>query len=182
MNKVLENLYEVWLESRNSQFEEEPFFEPIIKRYCYWHGGTNDKVEIKGKVFNAAYEIYIYAFFLGLYAGKRRPLDGKKRDFSMEMKRWGNINLSIFPDRKTYPQIQKYVFAALIAKSDIDLLAIDRGDMSANEGVSILMKTLSEYANGGFHLMKDKMDVIPDYFDGQQSFLSFILKYCHQNR
>lgn len=180
MERTVESLYDAWLECRNSQFESEPFLEPIIKRYCYWHGGTDEKVDIKGKVFNAAYEIYIYAFFLGLYAGKRRPLIGAKRDFSMEMKRWGSINLSIFPNRKTYPQIQKYVFAALIAKSDIDLLAIDRGDMTIQEGVNILMKTLSEYANGGFYLMRDKMSAIPDYFDGQQSFLSFISKYAQQ--
>ena len=182
MDRLVESLYDAWLESTNSQFEEEPFLEPIIKRYCYWHGGTTEKVDIKGKVFNAAYEIYIYAFFLGLYAGKRRPLIGKKRDFSMEMKRWGSINLSMFPDRKTYTQIQKYVFAALIAKSEIDLLAIDRGDMSVQDGVSILMKTLSEYVNGGFYLMRDKMSSIPDYFDGQQSFLSFISKYAQQTQ
>lgn len=30
--------------------------------------------------------------FLGLYANERRPLDGKKRHFSMEMKRWGNVS------------------------------------------------------------------------------------------
>ena len=172
------NLYEAWLENQNSQFEEEQFLEPIIKRYCYWHGGTNEKVDIKGKTFNAAYEIYIYAFFLGLYAGKRRPLVGNKRNFSMEMKRWGNVNLQLFPNRRNYSQIQKYVFSALIAKTDIDLLALDRGDLLVGDAVSMLMKTLSEYANGGFYLMKEKMEMIPDYFDGQQSFLTFISKYA----
>ena len=63
MERTVESLYDAWLECRNSQFESEPFLEPIIKRYCYWHGGTDEKVDIKGKVFNAAYEIYIYAFF-----------------------------------------------------------------------------------------------------------------------
>jgi hypothetical protein len=182
MEVVLGNLYEAWLENTNSQFEEDTFLEPIIKRYCYWHGGTTDKVDIKGKTFNAAYEIYIYAFFLGIYANKRRPLVGNKRNFSMEMKRWGNINLSMFPDRRTYSQIQKYVFSALIAKSDIDLLAIDRGDLSIPDGVSILMRTLSEYANGGFYLMKEKMESVPDYFDGQQSFLTFISKYAQKSK
>jgi len=100
----------------------------------------------------------------------------------MEMKRWGNINLSMFPDRRTYSQIQKYVFSALIAKSDIDLLAIDRGDLSIPDGVSILMRTLSEYANGGFYLMKEKMESVPDYFDGQQSFLTFISKYAQKSK
>jgi len=177
MNTITNSLFEAWLESTNSQFEKEPFEEPIIKRYCYWHGGTTDKVDIKGKTFNAAYEIYIYAFFLGLYANKRRPLVGTKRDFSMEMKRLGSINLSMFPKRRMYTKIQNYIFAALIAKSEIDLLSIDRGDLSIQDGVNILMKTLSEYANGGFYLMKEKMEMVPDYFDGQQSFLSFIMKY-----
>lgn len=172
------NLYETWLENQNSMFEEDYFLDSIIKRYCYWHGGTNEKVDIKGKTFNAAYEIYIYAFFLGLYAGKRRPLVGHKRNFSMEMKRWGNVNLQLFPNRRSYTQIQKYVFSALIAKTDIDLLALDRGDLKVVDAVNMLMKTLSEYANGGFYLMKEKMEMIPDYFDGQQSFLAFISKHA----
>lgn len=46
------------------------------------------------------------------------------------------------------------------------------------QSLSMLMKTLSEYANGGFYLMKEKMEMIPDYFDGQQSFLTFISKYA----
>ena len=181
MGTTINNLYESWLENINSNYEER-FLEPIIKRYSYWHGGKSETVLSKGRSFNAAYEIYIYAFFLGLYANERRPLDGKKRNFSMEMKRWGHINLGSFPNRKTYPLIQKYVFAALIAKTDIDLLAIDRGDMPILEGVNDLMKVLSEYANGGFYLIKDKMDQIPDYFDEETSFMDFIAKYQKQQK
>lgn len=168
-------IYNAWLEDKRSVFEEQ-FLDTIIKRYCYWHGGTKGKNDSMGKTFNAAYEIYIYAFFLGLYAGERRPLSGKKHDFSMEMKRWGNINLSMFPERKTYPIIQKYVFAALVAKSDLDLIAIDRGDAKVEDAVTELMHTLSEYANGGFYLMRDKMQQLPDYFDGQTAFLDFLEK------
>ena len=63
----------------------------------------------------------------------------------------------------------------------IDALAISKSD----EGVHILAEDNSEvyvfaeeYANGGFYLMKEKMEMIPDYFDGQQSFLTFISKYA----
>ena len=177
---MVSDLYNTWLENINSNFEDQ-FTDPIIKRYCYWHGGNSEGVDVRGKVFNAAYEIYIYAFFLGLYSGEgRRPLIGKKRNFSMEMKRWGNINLNLFPNRKTYPIIQKYVFAALIAKTDVDLIALDRGDKKIEEVVSDLMTTLSEYANTGFYLIKEKMEAIPDFFDAQQSFLNFLLKYSRR--
>lgn len=176
MKNTIDNIYDIWLECMNSNFEER-FLEPIIKRYSYWHGGTSDSVESKGRSFNAAYEVYIYAFFLGLYANERRPLDGKKRHFSMEMKRWGNVSEDRFKNRKAYPIIQKYVFAALIAKTEIDLLAIDRGDLSIDSGVNELMKTLCEYANGGFYLMADKMENVPDYFDVNSAFIDFL----HQN-
>lgn len=69
------------------------------------------------------------------------------------------------------------MFAALIAKTEIDLLAIDRGDLSIDSGVNELMKTLCEYANGGFYLMADKMENVPDYFDGNSAFIDFL----HQN-
>lgn len=178
----MEELYNEWLESSNSNFEVE-FEDSIVRRYCFWHGSNNDGVEIKGKVFNAAYEILAYAFFLGLYSGEgRRPLIGKKRNLSMEMKRWGEISTTSFPGRKKYPMIQKYIFAALIAKTDIDLIAIDKGAKSIDGAVDELMLALSEYINTGFHLMKDKMDVIPDFFDSQQSFMNFITKYAMANK
>ena len=47
MERTVESLYDAWLECRNSQFESEPFLQPIIKRYWYWHGGTDEKVDIK---------------------------------------------------------------------------------------------------------------------------------------
>lgn len=173
---AVKKIYNLWLEKMNTNYEEQ-FLDPIIKRYAFWHGGSKDNVESKGRSFNAAYEIYIYAFFLGLYANQRRPLEGKRRNFSMEIERWGSINLAAFPNRKTYTIIQKYVFAALIAKTDIDILAIDRGDISIEDGVNDLLKTLCEYANGGFYLISEKMMQEPDYFDESTAFLDFIQQY-----
>ena len=63
-------------------------------------------------------------------------------------------------------------------KTDIDLIAIDRGDLPIEKGVEELQLTLSEYINTGFYLMQEKMNDIPDFFDGEQSFLSFISKYA----
>ena len=46
MKNTIDNIYDIWLECMNSNFEER-FLEPIIKRYSYWHGGTSDSVESK---------------------------------------------------------------------------------------------------------------------------------------
>ena len=63
MEQIFEKLYDAWLDDYRSYFEIQ-FEETIVKRYCFWHGGTQEGVERKGKTFNASYEILIYAFFL----------------------------------------------------------------------------------------------------------------------
>ena len=69
----MESLYDTWL-SREDSYYEEKFKESIIENLCQFHGGTADGRKAKGKFFNAGYEVFIYAFFLGLYYGERKPL------------------------------------------------------------------------------------------------------------
>lgn len=57
------------------------------------------------------------------------------------------------------------------------LLAIDRGDLSIENGVSELMRTFCEYAHGGCYLMNGKRELVPDYFDGSIVFSDFIHPY-----
>jgi hypothetical protein len=66
----------------------------------------------------------------------------------MEMYTWGRKSTET--GRKDFTLIQKYIFTALIAKSDIDLLAVDKGVLSLDDACDILMTTLNEYANTGF--------------------------------
>ena len=62
------------------------------------------------------------------------------------------------PSSSAYTILQKYIFTALIAKSDVDLIALDKGDINVNEVCDVLMNTLNEYANSGFSLIKDQID------------------------
>lgn len=162
-------LFNAWSESRDSFFEER-YLEPIIKRYVQYRDNSADKRELNARVFSNGYEIYIYAFFLGLYLGERRPLEGKKHDFRMEMFRWGRVKDR---DRQPYDDIQEYIFAALIAKTDIDLISLDRGDLSIDEAVKMLMNTLSEYANAGFYEISQQIEKYDDYFMTENNFFNF---------
>lgn len=156
-------------------YYEEQFFAPIIEEICQYGGGSVDGRNAKGKTFNAGYEVFIYAFFLGLYYGERKPLSGPKRKFRMEMFTWGGKKNEF--GRKSYKIIQKYIFAALIAKSDIDLLALDKGEIDVKDVCDVLMNTLNEYANAGFYLMKDQLDKKPEYLFENDGLLKLLRNF-----
>lgn len=171
----MSTLYESWLNRIDSYYEEQ-FFEPVVERLCQYHGGSADGRIAKGKTFNAGYEVFICAFFIGLYYGERKPLTGEKRKFRMEMSSWGKKKNEL--DRKSYTVLQKYIFTALVAKSDVDLLALDKGDVDNESICNILMTTLNEYANTGFYLMKKQLDDNPDCFFESAGLLQMVQNFC----
>ena len=76
---IKENLYKTWA-SRNP-FWEKRYEESIFKKFCDYKKGETSLREDRGKIFGAGYEIFIVAFFIGLYFNQRRPLinDSTKR-------------------------------------------------------------------------------------------------------
>lgn len=172
----MESLFETWLNRIDSYYEEK-FFEPVVEVLCQYHGGSVDGRIAKGKTFNAGYEVFICAFFIGLYYGERKTLSGEKRKFRMEMSTWGRKKNEL--GRKSFTILQKYIFTALVAKSDIDLLALDKGDIDVEEVCDALMTTLNEYANAGFYLMKNAMAKEPECFFENTGLLQFIKNFCH---
>ena len=69
----MESLYETWLNRMDSYYESK-YKEPVVDFLCQYGGGSADGRMAKGKIFNAGYEVFIYAFFVGLYYGERKPL------------------------------------------------------------------------------------------------------------
>ena len=74
--------------------------------------------------------------------------------------------------------IEIEIFAALMAKSDIDLIALDKGEIETKEVCDTLMSTLCEYANTGFALMKSQMDKNTDGFLESDGLMKFIQNFC----
>lgn len=65
------------------------------------------------------------------------------------------------------------MFAALIARTDIDFIALDKGEMTARKAVDLLMDKMEEYANWGFDFIKEKMEDNPDFFFKESSFSEY---------
>ena len=172
---MTKSLYDEWRQSRAMKFESI-FYTPIVEAFCQWHSSTDNGRDEKGRIFNAGYEVFIYAFFVGLYRGERRPLAGQTKSFSMEVFRLGDVSEK-GTGRKKYVTIQRYIFAALIAKSDIDLVAYDDEKLDADETVAILMQTFNEYANAGFYAINEKMNEQEDYFLNSENVLEFVRSY-----
>ena len=58
-------LYDMWAK-RNPQWEKR-YEDNIIKKFCDHSRGSTSLREDRGKIFGAGYEIFIIAFFIGLY-------------------------------------------------------------------------------------------------------------------
>ena len=176
MIKEKENLYKTWA-SRNPQWEKR-YEESIFKKFCDYKKGETSLREDRGKIFGAGYEIFIVAFFIGLYFNQRRPLindSTKRKSFGWEIENWGNINKS--NNRVPYPKLREYIFIALIARTDIDFIALEKGNISSDKAVRMLMQTMEEYANFGLHFIEDKLIDDPNYFFKERAFLETFLSF-----
>jgi hypothetical protein len=168
-----EKLYDIWAR-RNPNFETH-FEESLLREYTDYGIGASEHTSAKGKALGAGYELYIYAFFLGLYAGgKPMPLKGEYKSFGQPIQFWGNLDSK--KDRKAYPKIREYIFTALIAKTDgIDLIALEKGEITERKAVDFLIDTMEQYTNYGFHLIENKLKDNPNYFYKNTGFLDLIL-------
>ncbi len=167
-----EKLIEKW-GRRNPKFERK-YEDSVIKVLSVFGTRASDTTNAKGKIFGNGYEPYIIAFFIGLYSGKRLPLSDDTKDLRYPLQNWGNVEARNF--RKPYPNLRSYIFMALVAKSDVDWVALDKGEIEASSVVSILIKTMEEYANYGFSFMEEKLREDKGYFFSNRAFLDIFLQ------
>jgi hypothetical protein len=170
-----EKLIDKW-GRRNPRFEKQ--YEQSVMRVISDYGiGASGNTGAKGKILGAGYEPYIMAFFIGLYANKRIPLSEDADDvkgLGQPLQYWGNLDSKKF--RKAYPNLRSYIFIALVAKTDIDWIALDKGIIDASTVVSSLIKTMEEYANYGFSVMDEKLREDKGYFFSNRAFLDMFLQ------
>lgn len=172
-----EHIYENWAK-RNVYFEVE-LEDSVIRQIADYGSGATRYNSAKGYTLGGGYEVYILAFFIGLYSNKKRPLEGEKKTFGQPIQYWGNIESR--GERKAYSRLRDYIFAATIAKTDIDLLALERGEITLSYAISLLIKTMDEYANYGLHILKDKLEDDKHFFTNNSAFLSIFLPLFNTN-
>lgn len=173
---AIEKLYDIWAR-RNPNWEKR-YEDSVVKNFSDYGKGVTNLGEAKGKIFGAGYEIFIIAFFIGIYYNQRRKLiddSTKIKSLGQPIQFWGNIDS--VRGRKAYPKLREYIFVALVARTDIDLIALDKGEITARKVVDALMQTMEEYANWGFHFIEDKLIDNPNYFYKDTAFLEVFLSF-----
>ena len=172
---MAESLYDLW-SKKNPDFETR--FEPILRQYCDYGKGYNEYTESKAKILGAGYELYIIAFFIGLYADITKPLNSdpvKRKGFGQPIMYWGNIENRKM--RKAYPELRKYIFIALLARTDIDFIALDKGEIQVQRVVADLKKKMEEYANYGFDYIHEKLEEDSNWLSWNSSLLDTFLSF-----
>lgn len=168
----MKNLFEKW-KSKIPKYDEshKELFASLSQKF----GAEGEKKINLGKHFSTNYELYIYAFFLGLYNNEFTPIPDKERktDFSHHIQHWGSK--TTVSTRKDFTNLQENMFIAVVAKTDIDLVALEKGELDEEDAVKSLIKTMESYTNGGLILIKEKLDKNPNYFLQPTSFLNMIL-------
>ena len=167
-----EKIIDVW-GRRNPRFEKK-YEDSVIKVLSEFGKKANDNTAAKGKIFGNGYEPYIIAFFFGLYANKKLPLGEETRDLRYPLQNRGNLEARGL--RKAYPRLRTYIFMALVAKTDVDWIALDKGEIKVESVVSALIKTMEEYANYGFSFMEEKLNEDKGCFFSHRSFLDIFLQ------
>jgi hypothetical protein len=169
---VKETLSDVWAR-RNPRFETR-HEDTLLRQFTEYGGGSVESMTTKGKIFGAGYELYIYAFFIGLYANNRQELAGDTKILGQPIQFWGNLDSKKF--RKAYPKIREYIFTALIARTtDLDLIALEKEEITVRNAVDYLIDTMEQYANYGFYRIEEKLKENPNYFFKSTGFLDLIL-------
>lgn len=84
-----EKILEIWAK-RNPEWETK-YEDTIIKVFCDYGKGTTSYQETRAKKFGAGYEIFIIAFFIGLYFNKTKELvadKSKRKSFGWAIENW----------------------------------------------------------------------------------------------
>jgi len=97
-----------------------------------------------------------------------------KTGFKHAIQFWGSKSNRL--DRKDFTNLQENIFIALLAKTDIELVALEKGELNEDDAVKALIKTMESYTNGGLILIKEKLEENPNYFLQPTSFLNMILE------
>ncbi len=171
-----EKLIDIW--GRKDAYFEKKYEQSVLRIISDYGIGASENTTAKGKVLGAGYEAYIMAFFIGLYSNKRLPLSEDNKKLGQPINKWGNLDSKKF--RKAYSGLRSYIFIALVAKTDIDWIAVDKGDIKVESAVSALMTTMEEYANYGFSVMEEKLKADPSYFFSHRSFLDIFLQLTNK--
>lgn len=147
---------------KNRAPEYDAIYEDLISKFTVGQGGRAGTTDEKtgweqGKYFQTKYEIYMYSTLLGLKSNYRLPLGEQKSKF-IEIKSWKPYDLT------------DYIIMSLFAISDINLNELENmEEADIEKAILKLRKLMEEYANGGFDIIRSKLESEPTFFDNNEN-------------
>ena len=168
----MEDLFSDWKVSTPKY--DKRFRESLFDTFSKKGGGSERAKKSLGKHFSNNYELYMFAFFLGLYNKKHIeiPEDSEQVDFSHNIQNWGNKSAL---GRKDFTSLQEYMFMALIAKTEIDMVALEKGKISSSSVVKKMRVTMESYTNGGLIMLDNLVNSEKGAFFDPTFFLKQII-------
>lgn len=174
----MESLFDAW--SRKNPEWEKKYAELLMEPFTDYGRGTSQYTVSRGKIFGAGYEMYIIGFFIGLYFDKTKKLPddkSKRKDFGHPIMFWGSQEGKLKLGRTSYKKIQEYMFAALVAKTDIDFIALEKGDINVSDAANALKNKMEEYTNYGFHYLEEMLEDDPNSLFKDSAFLRIFTSF-----
>lgn len=176
----MESLFDAW-SKKNPEWEKK-YAEVLMEPFTDYGRGTSQYTVSRGKIFGAGYEMFIIGFFIGLYFDKTRKLPddkSKRKHFGHPIMFWGSQDGKAKLGRTSYKKIQEYMFAALVAKTDIDFVSLEKGDANVNDAANSLLDKMEEYANYGFHYLEDMLENDPNSLFKDSAFLKIFTSFIN---
>ena len=178
----MKSLFDAW--SNKDPEWEKKYEELLMMPFTDYGRGTSQYTESRGKIFGAGYEMFIIGFFIGLYFDKTRKLTddkSKRKHFGHKIMFWGSQEGKLKLGRTSYKKIQEYMFAALITKTDIDFISLEKGEVSVDDAANSLKHKMEEYANYGFHYLEDMLEDDPNSLFKDSAFLKIFTSFISAN-
>ena len=178
----MKSLFDAW--SNKDPEWEKKYEELLMMPFTDYGRGTSQYTESRGKIFGAGYEMFIIGFFIGLYFDKTRKLTddkSKRKHFGHRIMFWGSQDGKLKLGRTSYKKIQEYMFAALITKTDIDFISLEKGEVSVDDAANSLKHKMEEYANYGFHYLEDMLEDDPNSLFKDSAFLKIFTSFISAN-
>ena len=177
----MESLFDAW-SKKNPEWEKK-YAEVLMEPFTDYGRGTSQYTVSRGKIFGAGYEMFIIGFFIGLYFDKTRKLPddkSKRKHFGHPIMFWGSQDGKAKLGRTSYKKIQEYMFAALVAKTDIDFVSLEKGEANVNDAANSLLDKMEEYANYGFHYLEDMLENDPNSLFKDSAFLKIFTSFINE--
>lgn len=162
MNTIITALFK-----KEPQFPSE--FEYLFEKYCRKGGGSEEERLNKAMVFRNYYELYMYAFFLGIR--KKKSIKWKNRNKDKSTTNAWNV------ENWKPKQLRDYLVCCVLGEANIPLREYDlMSEKEIANKSSQLMTIIEEYTYGGLSILDKTFQSDKNYFDETFAFTDYVFE------